>query len=116
MIVTIIIVSLALGWLGRETDWLRVRLLVGSGIAIDDLIIDIENEFDGSDADFSMDYDLQLKEAKQEIDYQEWLNKRYAPKYKYGSPRENTIDPRDKWMVIEDDLRARRNKEMIYQR
>lgn len=34
MIATIIIVSLALGWLGKETDWLTVRLLIGAEAVI----------------------------------------------------------------------------------
>jgi len=111
MIATIVIISLALYWLGRETDWLRVRLLVGSIMAD----ADIELDYDGSDIDYLADYESQLQEAITDAAYYAWLKEYHAPKYRYASPKENQVDPRYRWMVKEDDVRARRNGEMLYQ-
>ena len=113
MIATIIIVSLALYWLARETDYLRIRLLVGI-LAYDDS--DYETEYDGSDSVFLDDYELQAKESIEDIAYEAWLKKRYEPKYVYGGFPDKSIDPRDKWMAAEENLHKRRNGEMPYQR
>lgn len=49
--------------------------------------------------------------------YQKWLDKRYADRYKYGANDvSDQVDPKDRWMVIQDDLDVRRAGESIYQR
>ncbi len=102
MIATILILSLAFYWLGLETDWLRIRLEMGETLDQYDkrILTTMESKYT----------------PEEELAYQEWLKKRYEPKYKWGAPADNQIDPRYKWMVIEEDLEKRRNREMIYQR
>jgi len=111
MIPAIFIISLAFIWLGYETDWLRVRLLIGSFIDLD-----IDYNYDGSDSDYLADYESQLQESISNAEYQSWLDEYHAPKYRYGTIAENQIDRRDRWMAKEEGLQARRNGEMLYQR
>ena len=85
MIATSIIVGLAFIWLGYETDWLTIRLLIGT--ILDD---DYEPGYDGSDYEFLDDYEGQLAEAKtsyaDDLAYQEWLTNLYTPKPRYYKP------------------------------
>lgn len=112
MIAAIIIISLALGWLLIETNFMRVRLLVG---CFED--IDHELNFDGSDIDYLADYERQLEEAVLDADYQAWIDERHAPKLVYNNRHNgDKVAPRDKWLVLEEDLTKRRLGEMIYQR
>ena len=111
MIPFTIIMILAFTWLGYETDWMRVRLLVGViSIWHDELPYHIGYQ----DSDF-VDADA-LNWKHTEAEYQAWLDKRYKPKLVYGF-RDHAIDyPQYKWQADEEDLRKRRAGEMIYQR
>ena len=101
MLATIIIVGLALYWLGIETDWLRICLEAYETIDQYDKRI----------------LDAILNETPKEDDgYQKWLAKLYEPKLKYGLGGDaEVVDARYQYMVVEDDRRARRNGEMVYQ-
>jgi len=111
MIVVIIIIGVAWGWLMVKTDWLRIRLMVGEHHQLD-----MEPDYDGSNSVYLDDYQLQLDETLRDYQYQCWLDKRYEVKYSWGSLKENTIDHRDKWLKVEEDLAKRRRGEMLYQR
>ena len=102
MIATIIIVGLALYWLGIETDWLRVCLEAYETIDQYDKRI----------------LDAMLNETPKEVDeLKAWLTQYPEPKLKYnfGNMDAEVINARDRWMVAEDDRKARRNGEMVYQ-
>ena len=104
MIVTIIIVSLALTWLGYETKWLTIRL------ATDETYAEYDKRILGGMTNKVIEYELK---------YQDWLKERYEPALVYGSiegSKLTNIDPRDRWMVEDEDLTKRRNGEMLYQR
>ena len=104
MFITILIVSLAFAWLGYESDWLTIRL-----------------PCDETDAEYDKRIltAMRIEWEAQQLQYREWLTERYEPTLTYGSIEGNKIDkidPRDRWMVAEEDLTKRRNGEMIYQR
>jgi len=111
MIPAILIIGLALAWLGIESDWLRVNLM-----SID--LEDIEPDYDGSDYVYLDDYDLQLigvKESYQfDLDYQKWIDKRHEVKYTW-QPQQDYSNRRE-WHTIADDLTTRRLGEALYQR
>jgi len=111
MITAIIIIGIAFFWLMLETDWLRVRLLAGYLHQLD-----IESSYDGSDSVYLDDYQQQLDEVLRDYQYQCWLDKRHEVKFTWGILKVNEINPRDKWIKIEEDLAPRRNGEMLYQR
>ena len=116
MIPAIIIISLAYYWLMLETDWLRVRLIIG------ELFLDAEIDtsgYDGSDGLCPDDLGAARQEAIENFKYDQWLEERYAGTYKYGSAPTNRMDDLcqiDKLAVIEDDLAQRRSGTAIYQR
>lgn len=110
MLPAIIIISMAIVWLGLETDWLRVNLI---GCIPD---ADMERNFDGSDHVYLADYESQLEEAVLNAEYQSWLDEYHAPKFSMKLVVDNSVSPKDKWLVVEEDLRARRQGEMLYQR
>lgn len=64
MITTIISIVLAFYWLLLETDYLRVRLLVGCGEC--PLAVDYDKNYDGSSSLFEEDYQYQLDKAVKE--------------------------------------------------
>ena len=100
MVTLSIILALAFTWLLYETDWMRVRLPGRESLA---------------------QYDKRILEAMQiewdnDKSYRDWLAKRYEPKLKYGVADTDAVDLPNKGQAADDDLRARRNGEMIYQR
>jgi len=102
MILSILIILSGFYWLMLESNFLRVRLPVGNDYAEYDKMIlaQIKAEW----------------EAKEQA-YQDWIDKRYEPKLRLCLQQDkDTIDRRDKWLAENEDLQARRNGEMIYQR
>ena len=65
MITAIIIISLAFIWLGKESDWLRVRLLVGEPFL--DAEIDTSG-YDGADGLCPDDLEAARQEAIEKSD------------------------------------------------
>ena len=109
MITAIIIISLAFIWLGKESDWLRVRLPVG--VPFLDVEID-ETGYDGNDGLSPDDLEDARQEAIENFKYDQWLAKRYAPKYSYGS----LPNSRKQGLNVDDDLAQRRAGVALYQR
>ena len=111
MIATILIVGLAFYWLCRETDYLSIRLEAWESIE------QFDKRFMSS---LEKDYEIENGETYLEYEerYQLFLKYRYAPKLVYGNIKdcEDKVDARDQWMQKEENLQARRNGEMIYQR
>lgn len=102
-------------WLMRETDWLRIHLAIGETLAEYDrrILRQIEIEYLAEHGETYQEYETR---------YQAWLVNYYAPKplpaYAISQVLidRKAIDPRDRWQAEDEDLRARRNGEMIYQR
>ena len=65
MIVSLVLMSLALAWLGYESDWLRVRLPVRETL---------------SEYDKRILTQLELRDRE----YQAWKVEQDRPRYKYG--------------------------------
>lgn len=116
MIATVLIIMTALYWLMMETAWLRVSQPAGECYHHD-----IEYDYDGSDYVYLDDYDRQLQDAILDAEYDNaykaWLDKRHAVKYTWRPKVQPAYadNPHDRWLHIEDDLRARRNGAMPYQ-
>ena len=107
MVVTILIIAFA--WLLYETDYLRIRLLVGY------IPANWTDEYgwsnDYHDYEFTDDLLPAWEWSHTEAQYQAWLNKRNEPKVKYGA-----IDIiRDKEKDYETMLLKRQGL-MLYQR
>jgi len=105
MIATILIVGIALYWLMRETKWLMIRLKAYETIA----------QYDARILG-AMEREYQDGQRRYQERHQKWLDGRYADKVHYGGGESDEVDPRDRWMVVEEDLEKRRNGEMPYQR
>ena len=102
MLTSIILIILGFIWLGIESKWLTIRLPANETLTEYDcrILSQIKTEWES-------------KESR----YQEWLAKRYESKLVLCPQQDKEcINPRDNWMVIEDDLQSRRRGEMIYQR
>jgi hypothetical protein len=105
MTATIIVVGMAFYWLMRETRWLTIRLEAYETI----------EQYDARILG-AMEAEEQEKQGRYQEHYQKWLDARYAEKTNYGGGETDHVDPRDKWLVVEEDLEKRRNGEMLYQR
>lgn len=106
MIVTLLTIALAYVWLLYETDWLKVRLPMG----------ETDAEYDSRvlnqlDAEYKASAQYKYDQA-----YGEWLRRRYEPILVRGFDDYMEDYPQDKWLEKEEQLSARRNGEMIYQR
>jgi len=106
MNIAIIIIILAFTWLLLESDFMRVRLPVAETI----------KEYDNRML-YNIKMEWTLNKIAEDLRYNRWLEKRYAPVIKICFQRDReTINPRDQWMQDEEDSSKRHNGEMIYQR
>ncbi len=121
MIISLSVIVISFYWLLRETHWLTIQLVIGY---VDcPFYYDYDSKYDGSDRIYNDDYQEQLDKAIEDYTYEKWLEKQSEPIYIHSSlaPRAwakniKEVDPRDKWMAVEEDLTKRRSGEMIYQR
>jgi hypothetical protein len=74
MLPTILIIGTALYWLMRESNYLRINLM----LTLDDN--DLERNYDGADSEYIEAYEAQLSEAVYDYSYQAWLEEYHAPK------------------------------------
>ncbi len=105
MIVTVGVILFAFLWLGKETSWLTIRLGVGETL----------QDFDRRTLAI-IKLEWELRQRQEDIKYQTWLDKRYAPKLVRGFGDRQSDYPQYAWMSTETDLQNRRDGRMIYQR
>ena len=113
MVLSLIIISLALAWLGYESDWMTIRLPYGSLELYDELPYD-PGYLDDLFAE-TIDNADEWPWHHTEAEYQAYLKNLYKPKYMPVVDR--VVDyPQYKIQDTIEDLAKRRAVEMIYQR
>ena len=114
MIALVLIVASFI-WLGVETRWLTIRLPYGPSWPHDDLVLEIDSDYDDIYQQSRAEEWAEI--VRFETGYKAWLKKRYEPKLIYGASADRTEDyPGTRAALRDEERQLRREGLAIYQR